>query len=615
MSSSRTRATGLAAALLALLLVTAPALAATPDPDPIRDWQRVAVRDAYAVRSTSATTAMSFTVTRRAAGPALSLTYATHDGSALAGTDYTAATGSVAFVAGETSTTVAVPVLARASGGDDRTFTLTLGDPVGDIADFERARATGTIANRGASSGLDADWACDGGLYDIVVRDGERIVRCLGAVRAPYAQFGDRSVTVDPLAGTATFLLERENGGAPAWIRYETVDGTARAGVDYVATSGTIKLSAMRLRAYVTVPVDPAALADGDRTFSLRIANDGTPNPPNDPALVATIRHATPLAPAIARVGRPLDGSAAADASARRWERCNADGGCTTIAGESGASYEPTAADVGLWLRVRATVAGAVGGPDLLLATPPTAPVRALPAAPALAGGPAEGMESDATRVTFALAGKEDDAAYECALDSAEFEPCGAAADGYASDAGTTTVTLDGLAPGAHSFAVRQRTVDGLVSPASARAWTVRVRASAPPRAGPRAEPPRTDPPTPAPPRDDPPPAARVSGRRQQNRDVRAVVAGRTNVVLRCAAPCVLRTPLTVSAAAARRLGLRTTRVGTASGSSRAAGLVRLRVRLDAAARGRLLRIGRPVTLVARLEDAAVVVRFRLLPR
>lgn len=605
MAFLRTHAPGLAAALVAPLLSTVPAHAAAPAEEAIRDWQRVAIRDAHVTRSTGATTPLAFTVTRRAAGPALSLAYSTQDGSAVAGTDYAASTGSVAFAAGETRATVEVPVHARASGGDDLAFTLALAGLAGDAVDVERARATGTIANGAASRRIDGDLACDGGLFDIVVRDRQQLVRCLGSATAPYAHFGDRAVTVDPLAGSATFALERRTVGSPVWLRYETVDGTARAGVDYVATSGAIELGPDRRRAFVTVPVDPSRIADGDRTFSLRVANDGTPNPPNDPQLTATIRHATPLAPAPPRVGRPLDGGVAADASARRWERCDADGGCTTIAGESGASYAPTAADVGLRVRVRATVPGG-GGPDLLLATPPSTPVRGLPAAPALAGGPAEGTATEATRATFVLAGKEHDAAYECALDGTAFAPCGAAG----------TVTLDGLAPGAHSFAVRQRTVDGLVSAAATRAWAVGAATPAPSSRDPhRPAPPSAGPP----PGDGAPPAVRVNGRRQQNRHVRDVAAGRTNVVLRCGAPCALRAPLTISGAAARRVGLSSTRVGTASGAGRAAGLVRLRVRLDAAARVRLVRIGRPVTLLAHVRDATgaagpVVVRFRLLP-
>lgn len=71
-----------------------------------------------------------FVITLSAASTALvTLDYATRDGSAKAGTDYTNTSGSLSFQPGERTKTVEVPVADRAAGGDPVDFFLDLSDP------------------------------------------------------------------------------------------------------------------------------------------------------------------------------------------------------------------------------------------------------------------------------------------------------------------------------------------------------------------------------------------------------------------------------------------------------------------------------------------------------
>ncbi len=71
--------------------------------------------------------------------------YATADGTATAGSDYTSTSGTLTFAAGESSKTVSVPILDDAVDEGDETFTLSLSNATGGrIGDGE---ATGTIAN------------------------------------------------------------------------------------------------------------------------------------------------------------------------------------------------------------------------------------------------------------------------------------------------------------------------------------------------------------------------------------------------------------------------------------------------------------------------------------
>ena len=89
---------------------------------------------------------VDFTVTlNRAASGTVTVDYATADGTATAGEDYTAASGTLTFAAGVLTQTVAVALLDDAIDEGRETFTLTLSNPTGAvIADGD---ATGTIIN------------------------------------------------------------------------------------------------------------------------------------------------------------------------------------------------------------------------------------------------------------------------------------------------------------------------------------------------------------------------------------------------------------------------------------------------------------------------------------
>jgi len=87
---------------------------------------------------------MSFTVTLAKPTPLrVSVAYATADGTATAGTDYTAASGTLVFAAGETRKTISVPIVGDTASEPDETFTLDLSSPVN--ATLGVAQATGTI--------------------------------------------------------------------------------------------------------------------------------------------------------------------------------------------------------------------------------------------------------------------------------------------------------------------------------------------------------------------------------------------------------------------------------------------------------------------------------------
>src|SRR5829696_6521534 len=94
-----------------------------------------------------------FTVTlSKPSTQTVTVRYATSNGTAIAGTDYTASTGVIEFAAGVTSRTVHVDIIGDTTVESDETFTVTLSSPTGaTIAD---GSAVGTIMNDDVAPGL-----------------------------------------------------------------------------------------------------------------------------------------------------------------------------------------------------------------------------------------------------------------------------------------------------------------------------------------------------------------------------------------------------------------------------------------------------------------------------
>ena len=106
----------------------------------------LSVADAKVTEAADAT--MDFAVTlSRASSSTVEVDYATSEGTATEGSDYTATSGTLAFAPGERAKTVSVPVLDDSHDDGGETFTLTLSNPRGGNAYLADATATGTIEN------------------------------------------------------------------------------------------------------------------------------------------------------------------------------------------------------------------------------------------------------------------------------------------------------------------------------------------------------------------------------------------------------------------------------------------------------------------------------------
>ena len=184
----------------------------------------------------------------RAAAATVAVDWATGDGTARAGEDYAAASGTLAFAPGETAKTVSVAVLEDGEAEGAETMELTLSNAVG--AALADATATGTVSDPSGEPPVGPLPAVS--VADAKVREGPDAV--LGfAVTLDRAS--PSSVTVD---------WETLNGAGKAG---------AKAGQDYVAASGTLAFAPGETAKTVNVAVLDDSHDEGREVMLLILTN------------------------------------------------------------------------------------------------------------------------------------------------------------------------------------------------------------------------------------------------------------------------------------------------------------------------------------------------------
>ncbi len=219
------------------------------------------------------TASYTVTLSNPSATP-VSVAYTTADGSATAGADYSVTSGTLSFAPGAAlSQTVTVAILNDAVFEGAETFSVDLSAPVG--ATLGNASSLTTIVDNGGGTGGNDD-------------DTPRL-----AVTGP--------AVIDEAAGTATYTVTLSNPSTSSiTVNYATADGTASAGIDYTAASGSLTFApGAALTQTVTVAITNDNVFEGSETFSLnlsgavgasiavgtvasRIVDDGSAGPDND---------------------------------------------------------------------------------------------------------------------------------------------------------------------------------------------------------------------------------------------------------------------------------------------------------------------------------------------
>ncbi len=199
----------------------------------------LSVGDVSVVEGNAGVTSAVFTLSLSAAsGRTVSVAYATANGTAVAPGDYTTTSGTIAFTPGTTTQTIVVPVTGDASDEVDETFLVNLSNA--SSATISRAQATGSIGNDDPPPSIS--------IADVSANEGNA---------------GSRS---------ATFVLALSApSGRVVSVNYATSDGTAVAGSDYVAASGTVTFPVGSTAATITVSIAGDVVSEPDETFQVTL--------------------------------------------------------------------------------------------------------------------------------------------------------------------------------------------------------------------------------------------------------------------------------------------------------------------------------------------------------
>jgi len=181
---------------------------------------------------------MIFTVTSSGAiSRTVTVDYATMNGTALAGSDYTATSGTLTFNPGEITHTIAVPIIDDAVVEPSERLFLTLSNAT--TATIAVPSAGGTILDNDA-------------LASLAITD----------------------VAVSEAAGSMVFTVLRSGPTtSTVTVDYATMNGTALAGSDYTATSGTLTFNPGVATQTIAVPIIDDTVIEPSETLLLNLSN------------------------------------------------------------------------------------------------------------------------------------------------------------------------------------------------------------------------------------------------------------------------------------------------------------------------------------------------------
>jgi len=197
------------------------------------------ISDATVIEGNTGTTIATFTVTlSNAVGADVTVTYNTANGSALAGSDYTAASGAVTIPAGQTTRTFTVAVLGDRLAEPIETFVVNLSAPqnttIGD------GQGVGTILDNEPRISI----------TDVSTTEGNSKQPKSFTFKISLSNAYDQAVTVN----------------------YATANGMATAGSDYQSKAGTVTFAPGETNKTVTVAVIGDKQQEANETFFVNLS-------------------------------------------------------------------------------------------------------------------------------------------------------------------------------------------------------------------------------------------------------------------------------------------------------------------------------------------------------
>ena len=186
---------------------------------------------------------LSFTVTKTGStSSSFSVDYATANVTAIAGSDYTAASGTLTFAAAETTKPVTVSTIDDTTVESSETLYVNLSGATGG-ATITDSQGVGTI------------------------NDNDTAATCNGVSFA----IGNAADTEGN--GLAFAVTKSGTASISCSVSYATADGTAVAPGDYTATSGTLAFAASETTKYVSVTTLINAPGESNETLYVNLSN------------------------------------------------------------------------------------------------------------------------------------------------------------------------------------------------------------------------------------------------------------------------------------------------------------------------------------------------------
>lgn len=212
------------------------------------DGPDVTINDVTLAEGNSGTTAFNFTVSLSAPAGASGVTvnYASANGTATAGSDYTSVSGTLSFAPGESMKTVTVNVNGDTLWEPNETFFVNLTNAA--YAEITDAQGQGMITNDDPLPALS--------INDVSQNEGDAGTTSF-TFTVTKTNDSSQTVTVDyaTAAGTAT------------------AGGSCAAGVDYVTKSGSLSFAPGEMSKTVTVNGCGDTTLEGDETFFVNLSN------------------------------------------------------------------------------------------------------------------------------------------------------------------------------------------------------------------------------------------------------------------------------------------------------------------------------------------------------
>jgi len=204
----------------------------------------ISINDVTIAEGNSGTTNATFNVTLSAASSfTVTVNYATADGTATAGSDYQSTSGTLTFTPGQTTQTILVPINGDTTFESNETFVVNLTAPTN--ATILDNQGQGTITNDDAAPPVPAIT-----INDVSVVEGNSGTKTV-AFTVSLSTTSTQTITVD----------------------YSTANGTATAGSDYQATSGTLTFNPGDTSKTITVTINGDTLVEPDEMLFVNLTN------------------------------------------------------------------------------------------------------------------------------------------------------------------------------------------------------------------------------------------------------------------------------------------------------------------------------------------------------